>query len=297
MPWFRLRFEVEQSGAEQAEQLLETLGAVATTVSDAGDQPLLEPAPGATPRWGHCRLEGLFALPADYECIAEAIRNAPFPTAAVEADFLEDDDWASRWRQHALTLCFADRLWLAPRDAALDVDEAAVLRLEPGLAFGSGSHPTTRLCLEQLAAMALSGRRLLDFGCGSGILALAALRLGAAEVVAIDHDPQALLATRENAAYNCLDDARLTVADPQALEAQPPFDVVVANILAGPLVELAPRLRRLVVPGGDLLLSGVLREQGAAVAAAYPDFAFAEDRLMADDQGGEWLCLLARKRL
>jgi len=302
MAWFRLRFQLAESLAPAAEALLEDLGAVAVTLMDAGDTPILEPDPGATPRWQQCRVEALFPLPADFEAIRHRVVAAGFQPDDLQADFLEDDDWLNRWRQYAVEYCFADRLWIAPKDAPLPegAQERFVLRLDPGLAFGSGSHPTTRLCLEWLAQELSEPNgsqelRLLDFGCGSGVLALAALMLGATDVIAIDHDPQALLATADNAAYNALADFRLRIGDADMLTGEAPFDVIVANILAAPLIELAPRIVGLLRPGGRLVLSGILEDQAAAVTAAYPELAFQASALQADDQGGHWARLVARK--
>lgn len=302
MAWFRLRFKVAEPQATAAEELLEELGAVAVTLMDAGDSPILEPDPGTTPRWQYCQMEALFALPADFEAIRYRVLAAGFQPADLEADFLEDDDWLNRWRQYAVEYCFGGRLWIAPKDAAIPegAQERSVLRLDPGLAFGSGSHPTTRLCMEWLAEelpenRGSGGLRLLDFGCGSGVLALAALMLGASDVVAIDHDPQALLATADNAAYNALADSRLRIGDVDMLTGEASFDVIVANILAAPLIELAPRIAGLLRPGGRLVLSGILEDQAAAVAAAYPELVFEASALQADDQGGHWARLVARK--
>jgi len=302
MAWFRLRFQLAESQAPAAEALLEDLGAVAVTLMDAGDTPILEPDPGATPRWQQCRIEALFSLPADFEAIRQRLLAAGFQMQDLQADFLEDDDWLNRWRQYAVEYCFGDRLWIAPKDAPLPqgAEERLVLRLDPGLAFGSGSHPTTRLCMDWLARelpgdSAGGDLRLLDFGCGSGVLALAALLLGATDVVAIDHDPQALLATADNAAYNALAESRLRIGDAGLLAGEEPFEVIVANILAVPLIELAPTLVGLLQPGGRLVLSGILEDQAEAVAAAYPELAFAASALQADDQGGHWARLVARK--
>jgi ribosomal protein L11 methyltransferase len=178
-----------------------------------------------------------------------------------------DRDWARAWMDRFRPMRFGRRLWICPGGLPAGEPDAVRLELDPGLAFGTGTHPTTAMCLEWLDSQALAGRRVVDYGCGSGILGLAALKLGAASVLAVDLDPQALLATRENAARNGLE-AGLTVSEELNL-APDCADILVANILAGPLIELAPGLAAAVRPGGEIALSGVLEAQAAAVTAAY----------------------------
>jgi len=295
--WFRLRFQLVRDQTEAAEELLESLGAVSVTLTDAGSTLIVEPDPGTAPRWDLCWVEALFALPADFENIRRSLTRSGLGLQQLQTDFLEDSDWINHWRQYAVEFCFADRLWIAPRDARLPqrADSAVVLRLDPGLAFGSGSHPTTRLCLEWLARQNLDQRSLLDFGCGSGVLAIAGALLGAAPIVALDHDPQALLATRENAAYNGIAEATLKTGGAELLDDGAAFDVVVANILAAPLIELAPVILSVLKPGGWLVLSGLLEEQADGVAAAYPGLEFAEPGIEEDQQGTTWIRLVARR--
>ncbi|MEZ5560700.1 MAG: 50S ribosomal protein L11 methyltransferase [Pseudomonadales bacterium] len=275
MAWLRVSVAVDGADGDRVSDLLQALGALSVTADAAGADELLEPAPGTTPLWRTVRLQALFDVERPLGDITEALRAAGH--ALADVDFVDDADWMDSWRAHAVRRAFAGRLWLLPRDEPLP--EAAqggvVLRLDPGLAFGSGSHETTRLCLEWLAAVDLAGARLLDFGCGSGILAVAACLLGAARVVAVDHDPQALVATRDNAAYNSIEASRLEVLTAAELpEPATPFDVVIANILANPLIELAPRLTALVRPGGRLVLSGLLATQADAIRASYPQIRF-----------------------
>lgn len=297
MAWFRLRFQVSQSQTEAAEALLEALDAVSVTLSDAGADPILEPEPGTTPRWDQCWLEALFALPADFEQIRQQLLSADLALQGLQTDFLEDSDWINHWRQYAVEFCFAGRLWIVPKDAALPAgaENSVVLRLDPGLAFGSGSHPTTRLCLDWLAQQSLEGQYMLDFGCGSGVLAIAGYLLGAARVVAIDHDPQALLATRENAAYNGMAESSLAVGTVDLLQNETAFDLVVANILATPLIELASQIVSVLKPGGRLVLSGLLLEQAALVSAAYPELEFVTPAFEEDEQGASWVRLEGRR--
>lgn len=302
MPWLQLTVAVDRDATDAVTTRLEALGAVAVTLSGEGEEVLLEPSPGEQPLWRQVRLQALLGPADDLGSVRHAL--AGLGARVVDAGFVADDDWQSRWRAHAVRACFGGRLWLLPRDEPFEAPPApdgsapAVVRLDPGLAFGSGSHPTTRLCLAALAVLPLRGARVLDFGCGSGILALAAALLGAREVVAVDHDPQALLATRDNASYNHIDPARLRVLAPEDLADREPaaeegraFDVVVANILANPLVSLAPMLSRRVVTGGHLVLSGVLDEQASVVCGAYPDIEFA-----APEHEAEWICLRGVRR-
>ena len=289
MGWLRLSLDLERQQVDRAAALVESFAALSVTVSDAGDEPVLEPDPGAMPLWNACRLDALFELDLDVRGLRQALNTAGF-TANV--DFLDDADWLNRWRQYAVDVCFADRLWLVPRDVEAAGEPA--LRLDPGLAFGSGSHPTTRLCLDWLSQQDLNSCAVLDYGCGSGILALAARKLGCTRVLAIDHDPQALLATQENAAYNELADSRLEIGLPDALgDAQ--FDVVLANILANPLVELAAKISNALTAAGVLVMSGLLESQAAEVMSAYPMLEFEPPRIEADEQGARWTCLVARQ--
>jgi ribosomal protein L11 methyltransferase len=306
MSWLELSVAVTRDRADTVSEVLQAQGAVAVSLSAAGEEVLLEPLPGSQPLWHHVRLEALFAPDTDLKAVRSALE--PLGARLVDAGFIAADDWQQRWRAHAVRACFAGRLWLLPRDEPFDPDAGAaagaaagagnhrpvVLRLDPGLAFGTGSHPTTRLCLAGLAARRLDGLRVLDFGCGSGILALAACLLGAAEVVAVDHDPQALVATRENAAYNRIASGQLTVLTPDELfgpdQALAPFDLVVANILANPLIELAPSLCAMMAPGGEVMLSGLLADQADAIRAAYAAVDFA-----APVHEEEWIRLDGRR--
>jgi len=288
--WLRVRVELAREQVEQAETLFESLGALSITLQNAGADPVLEPGPGETPLWHDSRAEALFELDTDVQKLREALLQADLTATSV--DFLDDQDWLNRWLGYAVDACFADRLWIVPRDVEPASEPA--LRLNPGLAFGSGSHATTRLCLNWLAGQDLQGLRVLDFGCGSGILGLAALKLGAERVVAIDHDPQALLATRENAAYNALLDERLIVSG-RVMPGADEFDVVVANILANPLLELAPLLTRVTRSGGALVLSGLLDHHAQLVTAAYPEMNFEPAEFEMDEQGSRWVRLVGRK--
>ena len=298
MAWLQIAVAAPRERVEAVSECLEAHGAVAQSLSGVAGGELLEPAPGEQPLWEEVRVEVLLEPDADLAGLRATL--ASLGAGVVDVAFLGEDDWESRWRAHAVRARFG-RLWLLPRDEPVDSslegrESAVVLRLDPGLAFGSGSHPTTRLCLAALAEMPLEGREVLDFGCGSGVLALAACLLGARRVVAVDHDPQALLATRENATYNQIGADRLEVMAPEAFTGRDTcetrrFDVVVANILANPLVALAPLLSGSMARGGRLLLSGILESQEDTVRAAYPSLAFDVAR-----REGEWICLEGRSK-
>ena len=251
------------------ETVLERHGAVAVTLSDAGDNPVLEPAPGETPLWTDTRITGLFPAEINLELLKEDILQSfdleRLPDHHIEE--LEDRAWEREWLKNFRPMKFGRRLWVSPHDFTGTFDDDVVIRLDPGLAFGTGTHPTTALCLEWLDSLDLPFKEVMDFGCGSGILAIGALLLGAEKATAMDIDPQAITATRSNAAANHVSDRLFTTLD--ATDCQRTFDVVVANILAGPLVELAPVLSASIGTDGVLALSGILEEQIDSVRAAY----------------------------
>ncbi|MGN8158094.1 50S ribosomal protein L11 methyltransferase [Salinisphaera sp. RV14] len=259
-----------------AEAVFERFGADAITELDAGDELTVEEIPNSQPAFQRARVIGLFAQDTPAEPIVAALGEALGDDAAIETDTLDNQDWASAWLAEHPPLIFGERLWIAPHSAAVDADEdAVVVRLDPGLAFGTGTHPTTRLCLHWLARQDLVGKRVIDYGCGSGILAIAAARLGATEVVAVDIDDQAVRATRENAIRNAVSD-RIATPPMDAIEGEP-FDIVLANILAKPLIELAPTLTALAAPGAPVVLAGLLARQIEDVRAAYEaSFTFAQ---------------------
>lgn len=253
---------------ELAEAVFEQYGAQAVTELDIGDEPTVELTPNSRPAFSRSRLIGLFTQSTDPAPILSALGEALGANAELSSQTLENQDWASAWLAQHPPLRFGKRLWIAPHEVSVDSDDdAVVVRLDPGLAFGTGTHPTTALCLRWLAEQDLRGRRVLDYGCGSGILAIAAACLGASEVVAVDIDEQATRATRENAERNGVA-TRISTPDMNAID-NGPFDIVLANILAKPLIQLAPTLATLAAPGAPLVLSGLLSRQINDVVAAY----------------------------
>jgi ribosomal protein L11 methyltransferase len=282
MPFLQLILPIGPADPAPYEDALLAAGACAITLEDEGDDPVLEPLPGTTPLWPRVRLKALFDGATNPEELLSTLRaelggELARSLAGASFETLADRAWEREWLKDFKPMRFGRRLWICPGgqqpdEAQLRGTESPVLiELDPGLAFGTGTHPTTALCLEWLDAAPLGGKRVIDYGCGSGILAIAAARLGAAGVLAVDIDPQALLATRDNAERNGvaqLIESRLVEdgADDSGAE---PADILLANILAGPLESLAPTLAARVRPGGLLVLSGILREQAEAVATRY----------------------------
>jgi ribosomal protein L11 methyltransferase len=266
--WHQLVIELGRDDLARAEEACTRLGAIALSLADAGDEPLLEPAPGTTPVWHEVRLRALFPETPEPPLLAATVAAVlGLPAAAIRIEHLADRAWEREWLKDFRPMRFGQRLWICPAGQRPAEDASVLLELDPGLAFGTGTHATTALCLEWLDARPLSGLTLLDYGCGSGILALAALKLGAAGATAFDIDPQALLATRENAAKNGLSGRIAILSEARAIAG--PFDLVLANILAGPLVELAPQLAAYCSPGGTIALAGLLDRQADEVAHAY----------------------------
>lgn len=272
MSWLQLRLAITPEQAESLEDKLLELGAVSVTFMDAEDQPIFEPDLGTTPLWSNTHLLALFEADTDGSALLQHLQllwQGELPQHELEQ--IEDQDWERSWMDNFHPMRFGQRLWIVPSWHAAPEPEAVNLLLDPGLAFGTGTHPTTALCLEWLDGQQLEGKRVIDFGCGSGILAIAALLLGATHAVGTDIDVQALEASRDNAQRNRIDDQRFDLYLPENMPQQP-AEVVVANILAGPLVSLAPQLAKLVLPGGLIALSGILAEQTEDILEAYKKY-------------------------
>lgn len=269
MPWLELTCTAPRSAAEHLSTQLEALGAMAVTMKDAADQPVLEPKPGEVRLWDATAVTGLFEADADPDALIAALRRSlaaeiPLTCSAVP---LPDEDWVQRSLDQFTPLRFGQRLWVVPQWHSPPDPTAVNVILNPGLAFGTGTHPTTAMCLEWLDSHPVAGATVVDFGCGSGVLAIAAALFGAKQVLAVDHDPQAIEATLANAMLNDLTD-RIRFATSEELPVAG-CDVILANILAGPLMELAPHFAKLLHAGGRLVLSGVLVNQAQSVAASY----------------------------
>jgi ribosomal protein L11 methyltransferase len=285
--WLQAALDCPQTAVAAAEETFERLGALVTWTQGADDEEILEPEPGATPLWRAVRLTALLPPDTDRQRV-----TAAFPGSAVDFDTVADRDWDAEWRKTLKPLRFGRRLWVCPVGQDCPDPAGISLQLEPGLAFGTGTHPTTAMCLAWLDGQALQGARLLDYGCGSGILAIAALALGARTAVAVDIDPQALVATRDNASRNGCAASLISGLPTDLLPAsrKEAFDVLVANILSGPLVRLAPELRRFAGPATRVALSGILADQATEVMAAFSPWV---TLAVAEQQGG-WVLLAGR---
>ena len=274
----------------RAEALLDIAGAETVSIADAADDPVLEPAPDTTPLWPNVVLRALFTADADLHALVAELERA-FPQGEASVELLHDADWQAALRQMFVARPIGRRIWLAPAEDTQPAPATRVpVRLHMGLAFGTGEHPTTSLCLDWLDARANDGESILDYGCGSGVLAIAALALGAKAAWAIDNDPQAIEATRANLTLNRMTD-RVFVGLPEELP-EVVVDVLAANILAGPLIELAPRLAKYVRPGGAMALSGILERQADLVQQAFAPFFDGFERAVQDG----WVRLAARRR-
>jgi ribosomal protein L11 methyltransferase len=298
MPWLELSLTVRAEQQPRVEEALDDLGALSITLQDADaetpdEQAIFEPGVGELPLWPTITLNALFDADSDRRGLSEALGELlPW----LEPDHMQfrdvaDEDWERAWMDQFKPMPFGRRLWIYPWNIEPPADDdIVVVRLDPGLAFGSGTHPTTALCLAWLDSLDLKGKSITDFGCGSGILAIAALKLGAASAVGVDNDPQALTASADNAERNEVDD-RLALFLPEDLDAEP-ADVFIANILAGPLGELAPTFAAAAKPGAPFAISGILKGQEEELLARYAEW-FDELRV---DTLEDWVRISGRRR-
>lgn len=277
MAWLEITFNIQERLANSAQDILEKCGALAVSFFDAGDVPILEPLPGSAPLWNHVKMVGLFPQETDVASLNQTFKAA-FPEIDLTATPLPEQDWTRTYLEHFHPMQFGQKLWICPFEQThlIQDEHAVIVTLDPGLAFGTGTHPTTALCLTWLDANPPTQQIVMDYGCGSGILGVASLCLGAKQVFAIDYDPQALVSTQENAKRNGFSDEQLIAFAPEDL---PPLlaQSVLANILAQPLITLAPTLAQHCAPGGNIVLSGLLSHQAESVMGAYlPWFNFHE---------------------
>ncbi len=292
MAWVQLSVVTDGSIAISVSELMSSLGAVSTTFSDNADQPVYEPDPKAQPAWQQTKVTGLFESEKDTILVQSIIAHElkAYTLMDWNLETLEDKDWTRTWTDYFKPMQFGKRLWVYPSEYPLPKDDSICILLDPGLAFGTGTHPTTALCLEWLDTTKLDNQLVIDFGCGSGILAIAAALLGAKQVFAVDTDPQALTATKNNAVKNNVE-AKVICCNPLEL---PPLqaDIILANILANPLIDLVDQLVSLTRKGGHLVLSGILLQQIPSVLDAYSPLC----QFSTPTSQEEWARLNATKR-
>jgi ribosomal protein L11 methyltransferase len=271
MAWHQISVITNENIAPRLADFFSHLGAVSVTYMDAEDEPVYEPAIGETKIWSNTQVIALYELDAEPELIKIQVlrqfKNDDLHDWVYEA--VADQEWERAWMEYYKPMKFADKLWVCPTDQEQFEVGTVCLTLDPGLAFGTGTHPTTALCLEWLASHDLSGKTVIDYGCGSGILAVAAILLGAKIAHAVDIDPQALTATQGNALKNNVQD-KINCYLPEQFDPLQ-ADIVLANILALPLIDMSEQICALLVSGGQLVLSGILYEQAEAVISAYQE--------------------------
>jgi ribosomal protein L11 methyltransferase len=283
LSWIQLYTEVPKRYAEALSDALEAMGSLAVTLTDAADSPIFEPPIGSTPIWPDTRVTGLFEASRDTDALL-ALLGARWPQVAqfpVRVEALEDKDWVREWMDQFKPVRFGERLWVVPSWLTPPEPESIYLLLDPGLAFGTGDHPTTALCLTWLSNHELAGKTVIDFGCGSGILACAAAKLGAERIIGTDIDPQAMHASAQNAAQN---QVQLELYLPDQMPSVK-ADIVVANILFNPLKMLAPQLLSLLAPNGLLVMSGILVEQVESLIEHYQALG---TKLVSSTTQGDW---------
>ena len=297
MKWLQIHITVDQAQVDFTETLLSSLGAVSVTLDDAENQDLLEPLPGETPLWNKVIVTGIYAQEEGEEIDVNALMTfitAQMPEAPLRHEFLEDQEWERTWMDAYEPIQIGEKFWIVPEWMEAPEADAVNIKLDPGLAFGTGNHASTFLCLQWLGQTDVKDKIVIDYGCGSGILGVAALLLGAKKVYATDIDPQAVLATQQNAELNgVLGNLFVGLPDEfnEEFKAQK-ADVFVANILAGPLMALAPEFATLVKSEGEFALAGILEEQVADVSSVYSEFF---DILQVEKREEHW-CRISGKR-
>lgn len=277
--WFELTLKSGQYSPDEIDEALLTAGAIAVTYSDAEDHPVLEPLPGETPLWPETLVTGLFETPCDekeiFSCVASVLSTEINALPVVKENHLQNTDWERSWMDHYHAMKFGENLWICPTHLSPPEPECATVMLDPGLAFGTGTHPSTALCLTWLSnhKAQVANHTTIDYGCGSGVLGIAARVLDAASCDATDIDPQAIKATHENAERN-----NVTIDCVLSNEfVAEPVDLVMANILALPLTALAGKLASLAKPNANIILAGILISDIDMIKEAYsPWFDFVE---------------------
>ncbi|MFW2437808.1 MAG: 50S ribosomal protein L11 methyltransferase [Arenicellales bacterium] len=292
MSWLKITFAVEKGQLDFVTERLELAEAQAVTIEDDGDHPLFDLLDGESPVWDNSLVTGLFNAEQGLDTVIARLSGifAPGILPDYRVESLPDQDWERCWMDRFQPIQYGPDLWVCPTWSDVPEPDATNVMLDPGLAFGSGTHETTRLCMQWLAKQQLEDKTVIDFGCGSGILAIAALRLGAVSALGIDIDPQALQASRSNAEINDVSE-KLQLALPGQQSANSPGDIIFANILAGTLIELKSHLLEMRAPQGVLVLSGILCTQEALVVDA-----FAPGNILQTEKDGDWLMMTVKEK-
>ncbi len=292
MTWHQITVITNENLAPRIADFFDNLGAVSVTYMDAEDEPVYEPAIGETKIWSNTEVIALYEIDVDPVLIKTRL-YAQFKADQMHNyrhEIIEDQEWERAWMEFYKPMKFAEKLWVCPTDQEQYETGTVCLTLDPGLAFGTGTHPTTALCLEWLASHELAGKTVIDYGCGSGILAVAGILLGAKIAHAVDIDPQAITATQSNALKNKVADKVACYLPEQFTPIQ--ADLVLANILAKPLIDMAEQISNLVAPGSQLILSGILYEQAESVMNAYQKYIIFNPPVQQED----WIRLDGIKR-
>lgn len=290
MSWLELRIQADVNTHSQVEDALFSAGALSVTTIDAADHPIFEPDPDNPPIWPDPVLVGLFDASVNQSAVGALVSAAAqLDSTQLFWEILEDRVWEKEWMKHFKPMHFGDNFWVYSEP--VDEPAAQTLKLDPGLAFGTGTHPTTAMCIEWVVAHSCQDKQIIDYGCGSGVLGIAALLRGARHVHFVDIDPQALTATQNNLNNNAIGADQYQLDLVRAFSA-PAADILLANILSGPLIDLAPELSALTRPQGRICLSGVLAEQAEDVAAAYRPW-FSELEIQGRD---EWRRITGKRR-
>lgn len=298
MRYLQLHLNTLREYTEPLSDLLENADALSVTWQELNEQDasshlqsIYEPPLESTPLWQHVKISAVFAEHTKLSALMEILHQSfdERIILASHSEILADQAWERAWLQDFKPMCFGKRIWVCPSAYEPPMKTAVNIRLDPGLAFGTGTHPSTALCLEWLDSHPLQGKTMIDYGCGSGILSIAALKCGAKQVTAIDHDPQALIATQVNAEQNNIRLERLSIVLPKDIQLQEPVDILLANILAQPLMDLATYFRSLVKTNGNCVLAGILNEQTEYVRQAYTAAGF---KIIDIHQQREWVSLV-----
>ncbi len=290
--WQQINCYCHKAFQDEITHCMETANALSITFQDAGDTPVLEPLPGENPLWDDLILTALFEGDDDLSALLLSLESnkQQWQISRIDLERIEDQDWERAWMDEFKPMKFGNNLWIYPSWNEIPEDHSTKIILDPGLAFGSGTHPTTALCLEWLDANPPQGLSVIDYGCGSGILAVAAAKLGASTIFATDIDHQALIATNDNRLKNQIPESAIETYFPEDMPTEP-VELLIANILSGPLVELAETFAQLVKPNGIIVLSGILEEQTKHIVTAYQTY-FSAIQVA---QKGDWIRVTAQR--